>query len=56
MIKVKALIEELKKCPAGAFAYAYQGEQDGIVVVDFEGKEVRFIVAREEWTTRFRPK
>lgn len=38
MITVARLIEELKKFPPDALAYAYEGEITGIVIV---GKEIR---------------
>ncbi len=38
MIKVSKLIEELKKYPPDALAYAYEGEFVGIVIVS-EPKE-----------------
>ncbi len=34
MITVKKLIEDLKKYPPDALAYAYEGEFIGIVIVD----------------------
>ncbi len=43
MITVKKLIEELKKYPPDALAYAYEGEFVGIVIVslDKDGKRLK---------------
>jgi hypothetical protein len=48
-MKVSQLIEELKKYPADANAYAYEGEVCGVVIVDRHKrfKELGVIEANE---------
>ena len=50
MIKVSKLITELQKLPPNAYAYAYEGEVTGIVVVSSlkeQRKELCVILANE---------
>ena len=50
MIEVSKLIEELQKLPPNAYAYAYEGEVTGIVVVSSlrnDAKELTIILANE---------
>lgn len=47
MVQIEKLIEELKKFPMDAFAYAYEGEIIGIVVVDADDDELGHIPASE---------
>lgn len=46
MIRVSKLIDELKKFPADAFAYAYEGEVDAIVIISAQDKELGYIPAK----------
>lgn len=39
MITVAKMIEELKKFPADALCYAYEGEMQGVVVVEARSSE-----------------
>ena len=43
---VKELIMELQKYPAGAIAYAYEGEITGVVITE-DGRELGYIETKE---------
>jgi hypothetical protein len=45
MLTVAELIKQLGEYPANAFAYAYEGEIVGVVVVDADHNELGYILA-----------
>jgi hypothetical protein len=51
-ITVKELIEELKKYPSDAIAYAYEGEAIGIMVTDKNGGPLGEILTCEPGSRR----